>query len=46
MWPLKGSATPLTRAQAFLDPEVLSRDLDRGQGHPNQVGVHALQPIT
>ena len=36
----------LTRAQAFLDPEVLSRDLDRALDHPNQVGVHALQPIT
>jgi hypothetical protein len=32
---------PLTRAQAFLDPEVLGRDLDRAQGHPNQIGVHA-----
>ena len=46
IWPLKGSAMPLTRAQVFLDPEVLSRDLDRAQGHPNQVGVHALQPVT
>ena len=44
--PLKGSATPLTRAQAFLEPEVLSRDLDRALDHPNQVGVHAVGPIT
>ena len=28
-----------------LDPEVLGRDLDRALDHPNQVGVHALQPI-
>jgi hypothetical protein len=31
----------LTRAQAFRDPEVLGRDLDRALDHPNQVGVHA-----
>ena len=46
MWPLKGSAMPLTRAQAFLDPEVLGRDLDRALDHPNQIGVHTRQPIT
>jgi hypothetical protein len=28
----------LTRAQAFLAPEVLSRDLDRALDHPKQVG--------
>ena len=36
----------LTRAQAFLDPEDLSRDLDRALDHPNRVGVHAVAPIT
>ena len=36
----------LTRAQAFRDPEVLGRDLDRALDHPNEIGVHALQPIT
>jgi hypothetical protein len=35
----------LTREQAFLDPEILSRDLDRALDHSNQVGVSALQPI-
>ena|SRR5918996_3863548 len=44
--PLNGSATPLTRAEAFLNPEILGRDLDRAQGHPNQVEVPTLQPIT
>jgi hypothetical protein len=29
MWPLKGSAMPFTRALAFVDPELLGRDLDR-----------------
>ena len=29
-----------------LDPEVLGRDLDRALDHPNQVGVHAVGPIT
>jgi hypothetical protein len=33
----------LTRAQACLGPEVLSRDLEHALDHPNQVGVHALQ---
>jgi hypothetical protein len=33
-------------AHAFLNPEVLSRDLDRALHHPNQARVHALQPIT
>ena len=46
MWPLKGSAMPLTRAQALLHPEVLGRDPDCALDHPNQVGLHALQPIT
>jgi hypothetical protein len=46
IWPLKGSATALTHAQAFLDPEVLGRDPDRALDHPDQVRVHALQPIT
>ena len=32
----------LTRAQAFLDPEVLGRDLDPALDHLDQVGVHAL----
>ena len=36
----------LMHAQAFLDPEVLGRDLDRALDHPNQIGVHARQPIT
>jgi hypothetical protein len=36
----------LTRVPAFLDPEVLGRDLDRALDRPNRVGVHALQPIT
>ena len=43
---MKGSATLLTRAQAFLAPEVPSRDLDCALDHPNRVGVRALQPIT
>jgi len=33
--PLQGSATPLTRAQACLDPEDVGRDLDRALDHPN-----------
>jgi hypothetical protein len=36
----------LTRARAYLDPEILSPDLDRALDHPNQVGVHAVGPIT
>jgi hypothetical protein len=45
MWPLKGAATLLTRAQAFLDPEVLRRDLDRAR--PPEPGRAArLQPVT
>jgi hypothetical protein len=36
----------LTRAQTFLDPEVLSRDRDRALGHPNQVGLQALSRYT
>jgi hypothetical protein len=36
----------LTSAQAFLDPEVLSHDLDRALDHLKPGRVHALQPIT
>ena len=46
IWPLKGSTMALTRAQACLNPEVLSRDLDRALDRLNQVGVHAVGPIT
>ena len=46
IWPLKGSAMPLTRARACLDPEVLGRDLDRALNHSIQVEVHAVGPIT
>jgi hypothetical protein len=35
----------LPSGKHYLDPEVLSRDLDRALDPPNQVGVHALQPI-
>jgi hypothetical protein len=35
----------LTRAQAFPNPEVPGRDLDRAPDHSNEVGVRALQPI-
>jgi hypothetical protein len=45
VWPLKGSAVPLTRTHAFLDPEVTGRDLDRALDHPDRVGAHDLQPI-
>jgi hypothetical protein len=34
------------RPAACLDPKYSGRDLDRALDHPNQVGVHALQPIT
>jgi hypothetical protein len=46
IWPLKGSTMALTRAQACLNPGVLSRDLDRALDRLNQVGVHAVGPIT
>jgi hypothetical protein len=46
IWPLKASAMQLTRTQACLDPEVLSRDRDRALDRPNQVGAHAVGPIT
>ena len=42
MWQLNGR-TPLGVAGLNLDG--LRRDLDRALDHPNQVGVHALQPI-
>src|SRR5687767_9331293 len=45
--PLKRSATPaLTRAQAFLNAEVLSRDLNRALDHLDQIGVDAPQIAT
>jgi hypothetical protein len=46
MRPLKASATPLTRAHALLDAEVLGRQLDRVLDHPNQVEVQTLEPAT
>jgi hypothetical protein len=43
---VEGSAVALTRAQAFLDLEVLPRQLDRALDHPNQVEVQTLEPAT
>ena len=36
----------LKHAQAFLDPEVLGRDLDRALDRPEPGRVHALEPVT
>ena len=45
IWPLKGSAMPLTSAQACSATEVLGRDPDRALDQPDQVRGACRGPI-